>query len=88
MCGIAHSAEIRNYDGSDCPQLRDDFPCVVEPAHMRIAGGESAVRSWMVRVFLDAKPQTRYRFIEASAEEMCRTYQVDRRADARPRAEA
>jgi hypothetical protein len=84
VCGIAVGTEVRNDDGSNCPYLRDNFPCLGEPAHMCVAGGKSAVRRRMARVLLDPEEQIRYGFFKAPADQMCMTYHLDGTADARP----
>jgi hypothetical protein len=65
-----------------------DLSCVVEPTHMRVAGGEKAIRVWMGGVLLDRQEQFRHGLCEAPAEKMRVAYLKERRADSRPRAEA
>src|SRR5215831_3998962 len=57
--GIARDASrsavagVRYCDRGNGAQPRGYFPCVVEPTHMGIAGGEIAIRLWESGIFLD-----------------------------------
>ena len=48
----------------------DDLARVVEPSHMRVAGGEKAIGYREARIVLDREEQLRHRLVEAPAEEV------------------
>src|SRR5689334_11484943 len=74
-------AGVRYHDGGNGLQARDDLSCIVEPTHMRVAGGEKAVWLRAAWILLDREEQLRHGLIEASAVQMCRAYCGHRRTD-------
>src|SRR5712691_3147033 len=76
------------HGGRNGPKPLDDLSCVVEPAHMRVAGGENAIRLWEAWILLDREEQFWYRLIIAPTEEMRGAYRNERWADSGTRAEA
>ena len=82
MLGVPQEAGVRYHDRGDGAQPRDDLSRVVEPAHMRVAGGEIAIRLRVAWILLDREEQLRHCLIEAPAEEMRGAYYEERRADA------
>jgi hypothetical protein len=65
VLGIAQVAGVRNHDTGNGAQALDDLPRLVEPADMRVAGGENPIRVRMARILLDREEQFRNRLIEA-----------------------
>ena len=88
MLGGPQETGVRYYDGGDGAHFRDDLSCGVEPTHMRVAGGEIAIRHRVARVFLDRELQLRHRLVEAPGVEMRGADNKERRADAGARTEA
>jgi hypothetical protein len=86
--GVPQVGEVRYYSRVKGPQLRDDFACLVEPTHMRVAGGKNAIRVLETWILLDREQQFRHCLIEAPAEEMRDAYIEERCADSGARAEA
>jgi len=78
---------IRYHDTGNGPQALDDLAGVFEPTHMRITGGEIAMRLWEARIVLDREEECRHCLIEAPAEEMCAAHCKKGHADGRTRAE-
>ena len=68
--GFRRIASVRYHDRGDGAQPRDDLSRVIEPSHMRVAGGEKAIRVREVRIVLDREEQLRHCLVEAPAEEM------------------
>jgi hypothetical protein len=79
---VPEEAGVRYHDGGEGVRLRDNLSCVVEPAHMRVAGGEIAIRHRVARMFLDREEQLWHRLIEAPSVERRGAYNKERRADA------
>ena len=48
MRGIAQGAEVRDHDGSDCPQLRDDFPEVYRQMGALYLDSSQVAEAWTV----------------------------------------
>ena len=69
MPGVPLVGAVRYHDRSDGAQPRNDLSCVIEPTHMGVAGGESAVRRREARIILDREKQFRHCFSEAPTEE-------------------
>ena len=63
-------------------QPLDDSACVIEPTHIGVAGGETAMRQREAWVLLDREEELRHGLTEAPAGEMRGAYYKDRRADA------
>ena len=74
MLGVLQKADARYHDRSNGAQLLDDLSRVVEPTHMGIAGGESAVGGRLAWIVLDREEQVRYCLFEAPAVEMRGAY--------------
>ena len=72
MLRVPQVAGARYYDRGNGPQPRDDVSCIVEPAHMGIAGGEKAIRHRVARILLDREEQFLHGLIEAPRREMRR----------------
>src|SRR5262249_24564136 len=75
-------SRARHNNGGNGPQPVDDLSRLIEPPHMRVAGGENAIWPWIAWVLLDREEQLRHGLIEAPAEEMRIAYCYERRADA------
>src|SRR5262249_10415031 len=69
-------------------QPLDDLSCLFELTHMRIAGGEVAIRQRGAWIILNREKKFRRCGRKAPAEEMGGAYKQERRADAGARAEA
>jgi len=82
MLRIPQEADVRYHDRSNGPQPLDDLSCVVEPTHMGVAGGETAIRQRESWVLLDREEEVGHGLIEAPADEMRGAYYKGRRADA------
>ena len=88
MLGVPQDAGVRWYrDRGDGAQPLDDLSCLFEPTHMRIAGGEIAIRLWKIGIFLDREEQFRHRLIEAPTKQMRAAHCKKGHADASTRAE-
>jgi hypothetical protein len=74
MLGVAPVASVRYYHRSEGPKPFDYRSCVVEPTHMRIAGGETAIRVWVAWILLEREKQSQHRVVKAPAEEMRGAY--------------
>ena len=59
----------------------DDLSRLVEPPHMRVAGGEIAIRRRVTWIFLDREKQLRHGLIETPTEEMRAADYNELRAD-------
>ena len=82
MFWVPQETGVRYYDRGYGAQPRDNLSRVVEPTHMGVAGGETAMRQREARILLDREEQLRYSLTEAPAGEMRGAYYKDRRADA------
>jgi hypothetical protein len=81
VLGVPQMAEIRHHGGGNGTQPRDNLSCIIEPAHMRIAGGENAIWVWSARIVLDREKQFRHCLIKSPSYEMCITHYTEQRAD-------
>ena len=88
VLSVPQVARIWYHDRGNGVQPLDDRSCVVEPAHMRVAGGENTVRVGVARIILNREEQLRHGLIEAPAEKMGGAYPDEHRADAGARTEA
>ena len=88
VLGFRRKLRVRYDHRSDRAQSSDNFACIVEPAHLRVAGGKSAIRLRVGQILLDREKQLRNGLIEAPTEEMCGAYPDEHWADAGARAEA
>ena len=70
MFGTPQVAGIRHHGSADGAELLDDFLCFSDASHVRIAGGEIAVRRREGRIVLDREEQFRYGLIESPSQEM------------------
>ena len=82
MLGLPQVVGVRYYDRRNGAQPSDNLSCVVEPAHMRIARGEIAIRLREARILLDRQEQFRHRLFEAPAKKMSAAQYSEGRADA------
>src|SRR5271165_3903051 len=65
MLGVPQVADVRYYDRGNGSQPRYDLSCVVELAHMGVAGGEKAIRHREAWILVDREDQFRHGLIEA-----------------------
>ena len=77
----AGAPEIHTASGSS------DLSCVIKPSHMRVAGGENAIRPWIALILLNREDQVWQCLLEAPSEEMGDAYYSGLRADAGARTE-
>ena len=88
MLGVAQEAGVRDHDGANGAQARDDLLRLGEPSHMGIAGGEIAIRHGEAGILLDREEWMRRCLIEAASQEMRLTDDGERGADPGAWAEA
>src|SRR5215471_3764671 len=82
MLRIAVLTGGRHHDRGDGAQPRDSLSCLVEPPHMRVAGGEIAIRERLAGILLDREEEFRHGLVEAPSEKMRAAYCEERLADA------
>jgi hypothetical protein len=85
---VPKEANVGQDNRGNGPQSRNDLSGVVEPTHLRVAGGEIAIRHRKTWILLDRQKQLRRCLIEPSIEKMREAYYNKRRFDADARAEA
>jgi hypothetical protein len=88
VLGVPELADVRHHDRGDRPQPRDKLSRFFQPAHMRVACGENAVRHREGWIFLDREAEFRHGLVKASADEVGEAHHGERRADAGARTEA
>ena len=82
MLGVSQIAGVRYHDRGNGAQPRADLSRVVESTHLRIAGGDIAIRLWAAWILLDREEQFRHGLIKAPGQKMRGSYHVERPADA------
>src|SRR5271156_4332280 len=68
-------------------QLLDDRTRFVQPTHMRVTGGENAIRDRKARIVLNREEEFRHSLVEPTAEEVCAAQYEQRRASSGARTE-
>ena len=64
MLRITQEVCVCDHDRGDGAQPLDDLACVLEPTHLRIAGGKIAIRNREAGILLDRQEQVRHCLIE------------------------